>query len=181
MPWRSPVRATAVIIVAVHLVPFLLEHGHSAAFAATATGALGALSVSGRLVLTGAVRRVSAMVVTALMFVIQGAGVLLLLLAGATTAGAVGFVLLFGLGFGAGTIARPALVAPSFGTARYATLAGLLALITTAATTTGPLLAGVARTASGSYAPVLVAVLILCVTGAAGLGRTALASQLEAA
>jgi hypothetical protein len=115
------------------------------------------------------------------MFLIQDAGVLLLLLAGASTAGAVGFVLLFGLGFGVGTIARPALVAHSFGTARYATLAGLLAMITTAATTIGPFLAGLARTASGSYAPVLVAVLLLCVTGAAGLWGAALAARREAA
>lgn len=174
-------QATAVTIVAVHLVPFLLEHGHSATFAATATGALGALSVSGRLVLTGAVRRVSATAVTALMFLIQGVGVLLLLLAGSSTVGAVGFVLLFGLGFGVGTIARPALVAHSFGTARYATLAGLLAMITTAATTIGPFLAGLARTASGSYASVLVAVLLLCVTGAAGLWGATLAARREAA
>ena len=164
-------QSTAVIIVAVHLVPFLLEHGHSRAFAAMATGALGALSVTGRLVLTGAVRRVSSGAVTALMFLVQGAGAGLLLVAGSTTVGAVGFVLLFGLGFGVGTISRPALLVHSFGTARFATLAGLMALITTAATTVGPFLAGLARTTSGTYAPVLAGVLLLCITGAAGLWR----------
>lgn len=135
-------QAAAVIVVAVHLVPFLREHGHSAAFAATATGALGALSVTGRLVLTGAVRRVPAQVVTATMFAVQAAGAFVLLLAGDTTAGPVAFVALFGIGFVADTIARPALLADAFGTSRYATLAGMLAAVTTLATTAAPFAAG---------------------------------------
>ena len=173
-------QATAVIVVAVHLVPFLLEQGQSAGFAAAATGALGALSVSGRLVLTGMARRRSAAAVTAAMFLVQGAGVVVLLLAGDSVLGAVAFVALFGLGFGAGTIARPVLLASSHGVARYASLAGLMALLITLATTAGPLLAGLARTAYGSYEPVLVAVLGLCAAGAASLrmaGRGAAGAQ----
>lgn len=166
-------QAAAVIIVAVHLVPFLREHGHSAGFAAYATGALGALSVSGRLVLTGAVGRVPVAVVTALMFALQGAGVIVLLAAGSSSAGAVAFVLLFGLGFGVGTIARPTLMAHSFGVARYATLAGLMTLITTLATTAGPFAAGLARTLTGSYTPALVGVLVLCAAAAGTLLRAA--------
>ena len=164
-------QATAVIVVAVHLVPFLRENGHSAGFAAAATGALGALSVSGRLVMTGALRRVPVAVVTAAMFALQGAGVLVLLRAGTSTAGAVVFVLLFGLGFGVGTIARPALLAATFGVAHYATIAGLLALVVTLATTAGPLAAGLARTETGSYTPALVGVALLCAVSAAGLFR----------
>jgi len=164
-------QASSVIIVAVHLVPFLREHGHSAAFAATATGALGALSVTGRLVLTGAVRRVPAATATAALFGVQAAGVVLLLAAADSTVGAAAFVLLFGVGFGAGTIARPALLAQTFGTARYATVAGLLSLVITLATTASPLAAGLARTATGSYLPVLVAVAGLCLVGAGGLLR----------
>jgi predicted MFS family arabinose efflux permease len=166
-------QATAVIVVAVHLVPFLRENGHSAAFAAAAAGALGALSVSGRLLLTGALRRVPITVVTAAMFALQGAGVLVLLWAGSSTTGAVLFVGLFGLGFGVGTIARPALLAATFGVAHYATLAGLMALTTTLATTAGPLAAGLVRTVTGSYTPALVAVALLCAAAAAGLLRAA--------
>ncbi len=171
-------QASAVIIVAVHLVPLLREHGHSAAFAATATGALGALSVTGRLVLTGAVQRVPPAVATATLFGVQGAGVLVLLASADSAIGAVAFVLLFGVGFGAGTIARPALLAQTFGTSRYATLAGLMALVTTLATTVGPLAAGLARTTTGSYVPVLVVVTALCLLGAGALLRAhALASD----
>ncbi|NNM48297.1 hypothetical protein [Knoellia koreensis] len=51
--------ATAVII-AVRLVPYLREAGHTATFAAAATGSLGPLSDTGRLILSGAVRRAPA-------------------------------------------------------------------------------------------------------------------------
>lgn len=61
----------AVIVVAVNLYPFLREHGHSAAFAAAATGALGALSVTGRLVVTGVTRRRPVAAVTAIAFGLQ--------------------------------------------------------------------------------------------------------------
>jgi cyanate permease len=166
-------QAAAVVVVAMHLVPFLREHGHDATFAADATGALGVLSVSGRLVLTGIVRRMPVAAVAAAMFTVQGLGVLVLLLAGSTTYGAVVFVLLFGAGFGVGTIARPALLAASFGTARYATLAGLLGVITTLATTIAPVAAGVARTATGSYTPVLLTLLVLCAAASLCLSRAA--------
>ncbi len=164
-------QAAAVIIVAVHLVPLLRQQGHSPGLAAVATGALGSLSVSGRLVLTAAVRRVPVVDVTAGMFALQGAGVLVLLVARSSAEGVVAFALMFGIGFGVGAIAQPALLAHSFGTARFATLAGLMALITTFATTAGPLAAGIARTLTGSYAPALVTVLGLCTAAAASLLR----------
>lgn len=166
-------QAAMVIVVAVHLVPFLREHGHSATFAAVATGALGALSVSGRLVLTGVVRRVPVAVVAAIMFAAQGAGVLVLLTAGSATWAAVVFVALFGLGFGVGTIARPALLADAFGTAGYGTLAGLLTVVTTAATTLAPVIAGAARTATGTYTQALIGLVALSVVAAASLVRAA--------
>lgn len=171
-------QAATVIVVAVHLVPFLREQGHSATFAAAATGALGALSVSGRLVLTSVARRVPVAVMAAAMFAAQGAGVLVLLLAGAQTWAAVVFVFLFGLGFGVGTIARPALLAASFGTFGFATLAGLVTVVTTAATTLAPYAAGASRTVTGSYTPALLGVLVLSVGAALALAR---AAQLSAA
>jgi hypothetical protein len=148
----------AVIVVAVHLVPYLREQGHSAGFAATATGALGALSVSGRLALTGAVRRWPVSAVTAVAFGLQAGAALLLLAAGSTTAGAVGFVLLFGVGFGVGTISRPAMLADAYGVRDYATLAALVGIALTAAKAVGPVAAGLTRTATGSYTPVVIAV-----------------------
>jgi MFS family permease len=158
----------AVVVVAVHLVPLLREQGHEASFAALAAGSLGALSVTGRLAVTGAARRWSMNTVTAVAFVAQAAAALLLLVAGPTTAGAIGFVLLFGLGFGVGTIARPALLADIYGTRDYATLAALVGVALTFAKTVGPVAAGLARSVTGSYAAVLV-----CVAAAAALAAAA--------
>jgi MFS family permease len=166
--------ALAVVVVVVHLVPFLREHGHSGAFAAAATGSLGALSVTGRLVVTGAVRRWPTASVTSVAFAAQAAGVAVLLVAGSTVTGAVTFVVLFGLGFGVGTIARPALLADGFGSRDYATLAAISGVAMTAARTVGPFAAGLARTSTGSYAPVLVALGVtaaLSAVAVAGAGR----------
>lgn len=155
-----------IIVVSVHLVPFLREHGHSATFAAAATGALGLLSVTGRLTVTGAVRRWSVATVTATTFLLQGAATLLLLGYGNTTAGAVAFVFLFGLGFGVGTITRPALLADAYGSTGYATLSALVGIALTVAKTIGPVSAGLVRTSTGSYTDVLLAVVALSVLAA---------------
>jgi MFS family permease len=161
----------AVVVVAVHLVPFLREHGHSSAFAATAAGALGALSVTGRLVLTGATRRWSTAGVTSMAFAVQAAAVLALLTSGRSTVGAVLFVVLFGLGFGVGTIARPALLADAYGTSRYATLSALAVVAFTAVKTVGPFAAGLALTATGSWTPVLLGLLVTTLVASVAVAR----------
>ena len=162
-----------VIVVAVHLVPYLREHGHSAAFSAAATGALGALSVTGRLVVTGASRRWPVGAVAAVAFALQGIAALLLLVAGTTVVGAVGFVVLFGLGFGVATIARPAMLADAYGTRNYATLAGLMGIVLTAAKTIGPFAAGLLRTLTGDYLAVLLGVAAVAVVAAFAVARAA--------
>ena len=159
----------AIIVVSVHLVPYLREHGHSAVFAATATGALGILSVTGRVTVTGAVRRWHTATVTAATFALQAVAVVVLLLVGDTVVGAAAFVALFGLGFGVGTITRPALLADAYGTQSYATLSALLSVALTAAKTAGPVTAGLVRTGTGSYTPVLVAVAGLSLLAAAAV------------
>ena len=165
-------QSAAVIIAAVHLIPLLREHGHSPAFAAAVTGALGALSVTGRLVVTGLGRRLPVAHVVAGAFAVQACGVLALLAGPESLWAAVVFVLLFGIGFGVSTIARPALLADSFGATGYATMAGLMTFVVTLATTTAPIAAGVVRTATGSYTPVLVTLAVLCATAAAALHRS---------
>ena len=61
--------------------------------------------------------------VTAVVFAIQAVGILALPHLGRSTAGAAACVIAFGLGFGVATIARPAIIAARYGTARYATIA----------------------------------------------------------
>ena len=163
--------ALAVIVVVVHLFPYLREQGHSAAFAATATGALGAMSVLGRVVVTVVSRHRSTTSVVAAAFATQAVAVIILLAGGSTPVAATAFVVLFGLGFGVATIARPAIYADAYGTADYATLSALGGVAATAAKTIGPVAAGLLHTVSGSYVPVLVALTAVCAVAAWSLGR----------
>ncbi|MFF4616498.1 MFS transporter [Nonomuraea jabiensis] len=158
----------AVSVMGVLLVTYLIALGHAPVFAASVAGLLGVLSVTGRLVTTGLQGRWSVALITAAMFGVQGLAAVLLPLVGRSTAGAVAGVVLFGLGFGVGTIARPALLADRYGTGAYASLSGALALPITAAKAVAPLLAaGIAQVAG--YPAVMGAVAAACALGALSL------------
>jgi MFS family permease len=61
----------ATSTIGVHLVGYLISRGHPATFAATAAGLLGVLSVTGRLVLNGARRRLPVTTIVATVFAIR--------------------------------------------------------------------------------------------------------------
>ena len=77
--------------------------------------------------------------VAAAVFAVQAAGVAALPYLGRTLAGAAACVIAFGIGFGVATIARPAILAARYGSARYATIAGTLTLPMTIAKAGAPL------------------------------------------
>ncbi|MFI7697776.1 MFS transporter [Nonomuraea sp. NPDC049480] len=158
----------AVSVMGVLLVTYLITLGHPPVFAASVAGLLGVLSVTGRLVTTGLQERWPVALITAVMFALQGLAALLLPLVGRSVAGAVAAVVLFGLGFGVATIARPALIADRYGTAAYASLSGALALPIIVAKAIAPLgAAGIAQFAG--YPAVMGAVAAACVAGALAL------------
>jgi predicted MFS family arabinose efflux permease len=159
----------AVIGVSVHLFPFLREQGHAASFAALVTGALGALSVTGRLVVTGLFARWPTARVAAGVFALQAVGAVVLLASPASATAAVVFVLLFGLGFGVGTIARPAMVAETYGVVRYATVSALMGLALAVAKVAGPVATGASRTVAGDYTPALVGLVVVTLASAVAL------------
>ncbi|HLL65364.1 MAG TPA: MFS transporter [Micromonosporaceae bacterium] len=159
----------AISAVTVHLVAALISWGHRPAFAAAVAGLLGVLSVAGRLVATGLQRRYRTATVTAAVFGVQATAAMLLPLIGASTAGAVGAVVGFGIGFGVATIAKPVLLAERYDTRRYATLAGILVVPMTLAKATAPLAAAALHTATGSYTPVLAATAMACAVAAAAI------------
>jgi predicted MFS family arabinose efflux permease len=154
--------SAAITIVIVHLVAYLVTLGHPVTFAASITGLLGVLSVTGRLVVTGLGRRWSMATLTAAVFAIQAFAIAVLPLVGRLGVGAAACVVLFGLGFGIGTIARPILLAQRYGTNGYATIAGALTLPLTIAKATGPLVAAVLITAAHSYLPAVAIVSAGC-------------------
>jgi MFS family permease len=159
----------AMSAMTVHLVGFLTSADHPATFAATVAGLLGVLSVTGRIVLTGAQRRVRTTTVVAAIFAIQAVAALSLPLIAGTRLGAILGVVAFGLGFGIASLATPALLADRYGTVAYATIAGILTVPITFARAGGPLGAAALHTATGGYRPVLAVVGAGCLIAAAGI------------
>jgi hypothetical protein len=153
----------------VHLVGFLVSRGHPATFAASVAGLLGLLSVTGRLVLTVAQRRVSLHRVVAVVCTIQGVAAFSMPLLADSGAGAVVTVTGFGLGFGIASLATPQLLADRYGTIAYAGIAGALAAPVTLAKAGAPLAAAALLDVTGTFTPLLTAVGAASLIAAAGI------------
>jgi MFS family permease len=144
----------ATMTIIVHLIPYLIREGFSPGFAASAAGAIGLLALPGRLIFTPLGGRIERRFVTAAIFACQTAALLVLLLV-STTVGVVVFVILFGIGFGAITPARAALVSELYGPANYGSINGIVSMFITGSRAIAPVGAGVLFTVLGSYTPVL--------------------------
>ncbi|AQZ63183.1 major facilitator superfamily MFS_1 [[Actinomadura] parvosata subsp. kistnae] len=158
----------AVATVAVLLITYLIHLGHPPVLAATLAGLLGVLSVTGRLITTGLQTRLPAALIAAAIFALQGVAALLLPLIGRSVAGAIGAVLLFGLGFGIASITLPHLLVGRYGTAAYASLAGRIAVFSVADKALAPLGALALAQAAG-YGWVMGAVAAACAIAAFAL------------
>ncbi|HUG16061.1 MAG TPA: MFS transporter [Thermomicrobiales bacterium] len=144
----------ATMTIIVHLIPYLIREGYSPAFAASAAGAIGLLALPGRLIFTPLGGRIERRYVTAGIFACQTVALLVLLLS-QSTAGVIAFVILFGIGFGAITPARAALVSEMYGPAHYGSINGIVSMFITASRGIAPFGAGVLFTILASYQPVL--------------------------
>jgi MFS family permease len=140
----------ATAAVAVHLVPYLIDVGYNAQFAALATGLIGTMALPGRLIFTPLGDRLPRHQVTACLFVLQTVA-LLVLLQFHSLIGLYTFVVLFGIGFGAMTPARAALVADLFGPTHYGKINGVLALFVTGSRALAPVSAGVVYDIARGY------------------------------
>lgn len=143
----------ANVAVTVHLIPYLTDHGFSAGFAATAAGLIGTLALPGRLIFTPLGGRIPRRYVAAGIFLFQTLG-LIALVTIKSSAGVMIFVALFGIGFGAITPARAALVAEMYGPREYGSISGVLALFVTVARAVAPVSVGLLYTLFGRYEPV---------------------------
>jgi len=164
----------AAIATTVHLVAYLISRGHSAGFAATATGLIGAMKLPGRLLFAPLDARFSRRAIATTLFGLQGLA-LLVLLAAPSTVGVLLFVALFGGATGATTLARPALLAEFYGPMHYASISGVLALALAGAQALAPVSAGALRAGLGGYEPVfgLLALISLAAAGAIYLAEAA--------
>jgi hypothetical protein len=108
----------ATSTVSVHQVAYLRKQHYSPGFAATWTGLIGAMSVTGRILLTVLGRRWALAAATAVILTLQALAVAILL-AMPGPAGVVAFVVLFGLALRLISLVRAALVAELYGVAAY--------------------------------------------------------------
>ena len=144
----------AISAVAVHLIPYLLEGGRSAAFAASAAGLMGLMQVPGRLLFAGAARTLPRRFEAPAVFLLQGAG-LAVLAATTGAAGVIAAVCLFGMGNGMATLVRATAIADAYGSAFYGSIAGVAAACATGARAVAPVVAAGAYVAFGGYRPLL--------------------------
>ena len=158
----------ALSAVAVHLIPYLLESGRGAGFAAFAAGLMGLMQVPGRVLLAGATVVVPRRYATPAVFLLQAGG--LALLAATTTApSVVAAVCLFGMGNGMATLLRATALADAFGAAYYGSIAGIAAACATGARAVAPVVVAGAYGPLRGYRPLLwalVAALVLAALSA---------------
>lgn len=149
---------TGVTVVVVHLVSYLHSRGYSPGVAAFGVGAIGILSVSGRIALTTLARRIRLARVAALMVAGQVVGVALLMTL-PTPWGLITFVLAYGAGYGVITIARAALLSDYVPANVFARVSGVQALVVDVGRVIAPVAAGALISWTGGYRAMLLAVI----------------------
>ena len=167
-----------MIAVAAHLVPLLSERGYTPTTVAAAAGSIGLFQLAGRLFFTPATGRISLTTLTAVTFGFHVAALLVLLLMPGVASLWL-FAALFGMANGAGTLARAALVADTFGAEHYGSINGAMATLIAVVQTVAPLGAGALHDAFGNYNPVLWT--LVGVSGLAALLVVQVQPQKEAA
>jgi len=152
--WMAAAFALAMLTagaITVHLLPYLIDRGYSASFAASMVGLIGIMALPGRLIFTLLGERIARRLVASALFLLQAIALAALLLVPGL-AGVFGFVVLFGAGFGALTPARAALIAEYYGSTHYARINSILGLFVTGARAAAPVGAGLLYDRLETYA-----------------------------
>jgi predicted MFS family arabinose efflux permease len=136
------------IAMTVHAIPFLLERGYGAAFAAFAVGLVGFSQIPGRILFALIGSRLPRELAVSAVFVLIGAGIAVLVAFDTTAAVLAGLVLL-GMGNGMATLVRATAIADLYGGASYGTINSVAAAGTTVARAAGPVAAAVYAAALG--------------------------------
>ena len=163
----------STIAMTVFSIPFLLERGHSAAFAAFAVGLIGVSQIPGRVLFGPLAARLPRAEATASVFALIAIGITVVVTVHSTAAVIVGLVLL-GMGNGMATLARATAIADLYGAGAYGTIASVAGGMTTAARAAGPFAAAVYAAAVGFTA-------LLWTLAALALAAAALAYRAERA
>ena len=144
----------AAIAFTVQGIPFLLERGYSASFAAFSIGLIGISQIPGRLLFAPIAERLPAPWGTVALFVLIASGIALIVGVDSIAAVLLGLVLL-GMGNGMATLARATVIADRYGSASYGTIASVAASATSGARAAAPV-AAAAYAAVVGYSALLV-------------------------
>jgi predicted MFS family arabinose efflux permease len=146
--------ALAAAAIRVHFIPFLIGSGIESSTAAFATGAIGIMQVTGRVIFAPLERRWSSTLIVIGIFALQSAAMAILLV-GQAPSMLVLFIIIFGASQGAATLARPSILAELYGSAHYGRISSVMTIFLTLAGTSAPLGASLIFDTAGSYQPVL--------------------------
>jgi MFS family permease len=165
----------AISAIAVHLIPYLIQNGRSAGFAAFTAGLMGLMQVPGRLIFAAAARRLPRRYEASAVLLLQAVGVALLATT-ASAAGAIAAVCLFGVGNGMATLVRATALAESYGPTFYGSIAGVAGACATSARAIAPVVTAAAYVGLNGYTPVfwLIAAGVLLGALSAGLATRTL-------
>lgn len=152
----------------VHLVALLVDRQFDQATAVVVAGAIGLMALPGRFGFTLLGDVAPRRWVLGSIFACQAVGLLMLALAPGWT-GVVSFVVLFGVGFGALTSGRAALLAETFGAEYFGRLNGVQSMLVTFARAAGPSAAGLAYDIFAQYDQAMVGAGLLSLAAAAAM------------
>jgi MFS family permease len=130
------------IAMTIHAIPFLLERGYGAGFAAFAVGLIGISQIPGRVVFAILGARLPRELSITVVFVLISIGIVVIVGVDTTPAVLAGLVLL-GMGNGMATLARATAIADLYGGASFGTINSVAAAATTGARAAGPVTAAV--------------------------------------
>jgi MFS family permease len=140
----------ATVTVSVHMIPYLMQHGYQATYAAAVVGWIGAMQIPGRLLFAPIAAWFGARTVTAAVFLVQGLAMAVLPLA-LHPAGVVPVIILLGATNGMATLVRATIVAELFGRGSYGSISGAIAVGANGARALGPVGASLLRVWLGGY------------------------------
>lgn len=140
----------AIVAIAAHSVPLLLERGYAPGLVAAVAGSIGLVQVVGRVVFAPAAR-VFSLYTLAVGTYLTRVVALVVILAWPGGLGLWVFAAFFGLANGASTLVRGGLVGEAFGSANYGTINGTMATFIAASQTVAPLGVGLLHVRTGGY------------------------------
>ena len=129
--------------VTVHMIAYLIDRGVSPTTAAWTAGLIGAAQTGARVLVTVFERRAPTEILTAMMFATQMVAIIMLVVwpSGVVTIAA---ALLLGIGKGALTLLRPAILLEHYSVQEFGAVNGSLASVLNAATAAAPVVTGIA-------------------------------------